>query len=125
MTKTTTNFSIKFSHRYWKMPLEIDAETPVKKAKLLGVFLTDKNELGKDFLQYDTFYLDKENNEAHYPLPTAKLLVLLLQSKSETLQEEELWTTVRTKFGVKGIDKELYYRSHIGDIAEIVIEDEQ
>jgi len=123
-------FTIKFSHTYPKIPTEVDGETPIRRAKLLAVFLVDKSELGNDFIEYDTQYLTTTPEEGqcwgHYPLSNGKLLVLLLDGIFDSLHKEdyehELFTTVRTKYGVKGVDKELYYREHIGEIADIVIE---
>lgn len=123
-------FVIRFSHVYEKMPMEVDAETPISRAKLLAVFLVDKAELGKDFIEYDTVFLTSSPEEGtywgHYPLPNGKLLVLLLEAIFDSMPEEhELFTTVRTKIGQGGKDKEAYYRSHIGNIADLEITPEQ
>jgi hypothetical protein len=73
----------------------------------LAVFLTDKKELGKDFIEYDTAYGFKGN----YPLPSGKLLVLLLYTYGH------LWTTIRRYIPYK----ETYYRGLIGQDVEIKI----
>ena len=97
---------IKFSYEYTKMPEFLSDN--FNEAELLAVFFGDRNDLHKDFVEYDTEYW--ENGEkGNYPLPQGKLLILLL--KTDTI----LWTTIRRWTP----QKEKYYRSNVGEIFKI------
>lgn len=96
--------TIKFSHRYDKMPRGFET------SKLLEVFITEKNDLHEGFILYDTSYSFDGKN---YPLPNGKLIVLLLQ----TLGSKELWTTVRRCYKSK-LD---YYRGLRGQYVKCVV----
>jgi hypothetical protein len=104
--------SIKFSHRYFKMP-----PAHMKTARLLQVLIADKKELSPEFVEYDTAYKEIECNPEeetkHYPLPDGKLIILLLQTGW-------VWTTIRRWTPAK----ESYYRSLQGQELKIeMIED--
>jgi len=110
-----TTKTIWFSHHYYKMG---DSET----AKLLAVFKTHYNELGKDFIEFDTAYNEVTHErgetivcEAHYPLPKTDLLVLLFQDSDGLFTTIRRWTP----------QKETYYREAIGEQFQIVIEEEK
>jgi len=72
--------TIKFSHTYTKLP-----PTP-SPSRLLEVFIVERSDLHRCFVDYDTHIL----NGGNYPLPKGKLLVLLLLAESG-----QLWTTIR------------------------------
>ena len=123
LPKTSTKgITIRFSHQYFKLGGD-------KQAKLLAVFNTHYDQLGKDFIEFDTKYFDgfevgddgtpQGEKIGYYPLPHTDLLVLLLQDSSG------LFTTVRSKRGRGGLDKEKYYREHIGEQVNILIEEKE
>ena len=65
---------IKFSHLYNKMPRDF------QHSKLLDVIPVNLEDLGLDFILYDTTYLDG-GEERQYPLPeSGKYLMLMLKS---------------------------------------------
>jgi hypothetical protein len=97
--------TIKFSHRYSKMAIQTEC------AKLLQVFVIEYSELSKQFIEYDTFYLD--NGIEFYPLPKSKLLVLLFQDGDN----DYVFTTIR-RWTLK---KEEYYKSLMGDILNVEV----
>jgi len=81
----------------------------VNSTKVLEVFIVNnKEELSNNFLEYDT----KTTNGLNYKLPSGKLIVVLLISKTV------LWTTIRswTK------EKEKYYRDMRGKFIPVRIE---
>lgn len=105
---------IRFSHEYLKMPTI--NEMPPKRALLLDCIQVEKDRLSKEFTEYDTAYLDLEQQDIqYYKLPAGRLILLLLKSG------DHLWTTIRRfteeKWG--------YYRSNIGQEFEIVIGNEE
>jgi len=116
--------AIKFSHRYSKIPEGIETKQTI----LLQVFKATKEELSKEFINYDTCFsvfmkqIMKQNlyhdyyeeSSSYYPLPSGKLLVLLL------LTEGKLWTTVREWT----VAKEKYYRFIQGSQVQIKIVEE-
>ena len=115
------NLNIKFSHTYWKMPLEVDAETPISDAMLLAVFNTTSEEIHEQIRLYDTMYVD-EKGASYYELPKGKLIILLLKSSPITSPEEqELWNTIRRWTP----EKEKYYRSNIGKLFDVIIEEKR
>ena len=95
---------IRFSHTYSKIPPRPDPST------LLEVFVVDRCDLHDGFVEYDTHIVAGGN----YPLPSGKVLVLLLQSESGAL-----WTTIRRFTD----DKCEYYRGLRGKTVEIVIDE--
>jgi len=101
---------IKFSHRYNKMPRDF------QRSKLLAVLSVKLEDLGADFILYDTAYVDELLRECYYPLPAkGDYMVLLLQAGSGCGQ---LWTTIRSQKGKKGIDKMAYYKGKVGEVVE-------
>lgn len=97
--------TIKFSHRYTKLPPRPDP------SYLLEVFVVDRSDLHSSFIDYDTHIVDGGN----FKIPIGKVLVLLLQSESGAI-----WTTIRRFTD----DKYEYYKSLRGrsvhiDIAEV------
>lgn len=96
---------IKFSHKYFKMPEPIQSGL-CNTAQLLAVLNTTKDQLKGEFINYDTLAVTGDK----YELPEGRLMVLLLLSS-------ELWTTVRRWTP----EKEKYYRSNIGNLFEIEI----
>ena len=92
--------TIKFSHKYTKMP------DGFERSRLIAVFVTDRDKLCKEFIEYDTAIV----GGGHYPLPRGKLLVLLLQ----VMESSQLWNTMRRWTP----EKEQYYRGSCGERAE-------
>lgn len=100
--------TIRFSHVYRKMPSNISGNN--RTTKLLEVLLTTKENLSQDFIQYDTVTI----HDDHYPLPSGRLIVLLL------ITDNQLWTTIR-RFTQ---DKYEYYRNLRGQMVNIEINGE-
>ena len=126
--------TIRFSHIYHKMPFSDWVPNPdIKlKATLLEVFECNKDELSPEFIEYDTSYYEEQRDHVdimeggkvryskhNYPLPTGKLLILLLQTVNES--GAHLWTTVRRSTP----EKKIYYRSMRGKQFECVVEAEK
>lgn len=101
-----TTITIKFSHRYFKMPANTD------NTLLLAVFKTNYSKLGQTFIKYDTEY-----SEGQYPLPQTELLILLLMSKQPD-EKLEIWTTMRRWTPTK----EYYYMHSIGSDVKIEVQ---
>lgn len=93
--------SIKFSHRYAKMPID---PSP---SMLLEVFVVD-DDLHPKFVNYDT----QISGGGKYNLSDGKKLVLLLQTPGG-----DLWTTIRRHTD----SKHEYYRSTRGTMFSIVV----
>lgn len=100
---------IKFSHKYWKMPIDVD-KRPVK---LLQVFVVGDSTLSEVFKDYDTKIRNGKNE--HYKLPRGRLLVLVLWT------DGWLWTTVR-RWTPR---KESYYEGLVGQELQVIIEEER
>lgn len=99
------SLSIKFSHRYDKMPPGFE------KSKLLGVFVHERSDLSDDFIEYDTVY-----DGRYYPLPKkGTYMILLLLSKRGFL-----WTTIR-RFTPQKFD---YYDRNVGKMFHCQIREE-
>lgn len=112
---------IRFSHRYVKMPDDMQFAT------LLEVFITDRKELSKSFIEYDTSFWARDYSSSdtfakkeNYPLPKGKVLILLLYNPNP-FGNPILFTTVRRATP----EKEAYYRSLRGQEVEIVIEEKE
>jgi hypothetical protein len=95
---------IKFSHEYWKHP-----EPLPFLAELLQVFIIDSKLLKPKFITYDTQY----NSTDCYPLPSGKLIVLLLRDT----KHGHLFTTIRRHME----QKYEYYFTHCGEVFEMVM----
>ena len=99
---------IKFSHLYNKM------KPGYEHSKLVEVLPVKLEDLSHDFRQYDTSYLDG-GEEKQYALPeNGDYMILLLLSGSGCL-----WTTIRRVTP----EKIAYYRKHIGECVECVVND--
>lgn len=94
--------TVKFSHKYDKMP-EL-----ILKTRLIQVLKTNKSELSPEFIEYDA-----RHQNGLYPIPDGDLLVLFLLS--DTPETRQLWTTVRSWTP----DKERYYRGLTGQYLRI------
>jgi len=100
---------IKFSHHYPKMPRDF------QHSKLLEVLPVKLEDLSLDFILYDTSYLDG-GDEKQYPLPAkGEYMILLLRAGSGCGQ---IWTTIRSQWGGRGINKLAYYKVLIGEVLE-------
>ena len=99
---------IKFAHHYSKMPRDYHH------SKLLEVLPVRLEDLGVDFLLYDTSYLDG-GEERHYPLPkSGTYMILMLLSPPG-----QLWTTIRSQWPPSKPD---YYRGLIGEVLDCEVE---
>lgn len=102
---------IKFSHRYYKMPPAYES------SELAQVLIINESEVSECFRDYDTSYPIAFTKEGNYPLPKGKLILLLLIANDG---KGWLWCTMRRWTP----EKEKYYRSKIGEIFEIEINEE-
>ena len=102
--------TIKFSHKYDKMPED------VSDTYLIEVLTANKKDLHSAFIDHDTAY--GLNN---YELPNGGLLILILKSyiRCAVGEVEEVWTTVRRQTP----EKEAYYRNLRGTKVQIQIEE--
>ena len=108
---------IKFSHGYFKLRVGGDR---IKSARLLQIFKCHYDDLGERFVKYDTIYWDKGSeyhNPYYFKLPKTKLLILLFKD----IMEDILFTTIRRYTP----EKHKYYKSKMGEIFEIVIEENE
>ncbi len=107
---------IKFSEEYSKMLNNSQGEAP-RKAILLETFIVETKELHPRFVEYDTSYFDKkENNWAYYKLPQDKVIVLLLRTDYAN-DEVMMWTTIR-RYTPQKFE---YYKKNRMEEFEIVI----
>jgi hypothetical protein len=107
------SLKIKFSHTYTKAPVGYE------RSQLMAVLNTKLEDLGLDFILYDTEYFvhDGTGKVDYYPLPKkGDYMVLLLRSKTGY---GELWTTIRRRTP----KKEAYYRSKIGSVFDCIVEE--
>lgn len=103
---------LKFTHKYYKMPPQIT----VGETFLLQVFVCDRSELSRDFVDYDVSYENEAGDCEEFELPEhGKLIVLLLQTDGRTL-----WSTIRRW----SKEKEAYYRSMTGSEVAVVFQKE-
>ena len=92
--------TIKFSHKYIKMPANME------KTKLVDIDLVDLEDLSEEFIQKDTAIV----GGGHYKLPKkGKYMVLWLDSQGELWQTIRRWTP----------EKEAYYLAHMGEEVQI------
>jgi len=106
---------IKFSEEYSKMLNNRQGEAP-RRAILLETFIAETEQLHPRFVEYDTSYFDKkENNRAYYKLPKGKVIVLLL--RTEFADEVMMWTTIR-RYTPQKFE---YYKKNRMEEFEIVI----
>lgn len=104
-----TEPTIKFSHRYCKMPPGFE------RSILLEVLPVKLENLSSMFLEYDTAYFDENCREANYPLPKKGDYLLLILCADGV----DLWTTIRRATP----EKERYYKSMIGKPFRCVVEE--
>jgi hypothetical protein len=110
--------TIKFSHRYHKMPLTYMLEHG--NHIILGVIRAKISELNKVFLDYDTKYYNRRSQECeHFPLTFDEALIIVIFSYMDYKNETEckLWQTIRRY--TRG--KEKYYKGLIGKQIDIEI----
>ena len=98
---------IKFSHRYNKMPSDMEMTF------LFETFRKFRSELSSFFLEYDTSYPG-----GRYPLKDGELIILLLLSRVNG--KDVIWTTVRSFNPAKWA----YYQQMRGHQVNIIIEGE-
>lgn len=111
---------VKFSHLYDKFPRDFQL------SKLLEVLPVKLEDLSLPFRQYDTAYVNWESAyNKYYDLPQkGDYMILLLQAGSG---HGQLWTTIRSQWSKntglskRYADKMAYYKSHIGEVVECVI----
>jgi hypothetical protein len=97
--------SIKFSHRYTKMPGRVQHGSIVRLIEVLNSRFED---LHPAFINYDTTTVEGET----YPLPKkGNCLVLLFIGDGVTWDSAELFTTVRRST----LGKERYYKGLRGE----------
>jgi len=100
--------SIKFSHRYKKMPHGVEfLETWIK-----GIAIVDFFNLSEAEIKWDTETVSGE----FYPLPKTKLIQIQLWS--ETIDGGKEWNTLRRHTE----EKYQYYRQLVGQQVEIKID---
>jgi len=97
---------IKFSHQYMKLAIQTECAT------LLQVFVTDAEELSKEFRDYDTAYF-AEGGAKYYELPKGKVLVLVFEDSDNNY----LFTTIRRWTP----EKEQYYKNLQGETLEVEV----
>ena len=95
--------TIKFSHRYNKMPLNLEP------TYILAVIQTYHSHLGQGFIEYDT----KVENGGYFPLPRGTLILIMLYT------DGQLWTTIRRHTP----DKFSYYIGLIGQEVKIEVKE--
>ena len=112
--------SIKFSHRYPKIPREAYS-SPIGVTKLFAVIPFEDHQVSKPFISYDTLfgeYTPAHPEGEYYPLQKGKKILLLLSSFT-TNNPIILWTTLRRWTP----EKEAYYISHLGEVVKIEVPD--
>lgn len=101
--------TIKFSHRYIKLPED-------REATLLAVFETDFKEIGDEMRHYDTMYLGDDDEIGYYKLPkSGKCLVLVF----EAIHVDAIFTTIRSAWPPHKIK---YYKDRIGEVFNVKVE---
>lgn len=108
------NPKIQFSHSYIKLE-GIYIKHPVT---LMEVFLKDAKELSSKFVDYDTKWYDGKTVQ-WYELPKSGELIILLFSDFK----QNLFTTVRSRFGKENQDKYAYYKGLCGREFDVIIKE--
>ena len=103
---------IKFSHEYFKMPLE--ARDRRDRSYIISECVTDINKLPKAFLDFDTLYFDNGITTA-YPLDFKTGIIITIYTNGK------IWTTIRRWTP----EKERYYMGMIGQEVGIEITEEK
>ena len=106
--------TIKFSHKYTKMPLNVGNGSIVR---LIEVIDTKFERLHKSFVDYDTKIY---NGEFYDLLKSGDCLILLFIGKGLAFDTGELFTTVRPATHVK----KKYYKSLCGKELTVKIMDD-
>lgn len=96
---------IKFSHPYNKLPMNLVG------ARLLLALEVDYKQLTKEFIEYDTAYINEEDKTEYYPLPKEKLILLFFEA-GWAFTTVRRWTPEKWK----------YYQGAQGEEFEIVRE---
>lgn len=109
--------TIKFSHRYVKMPVQVETAP----TRLLAMLDINADEISQAFRDYDTTYFEEVPNDGksmpdieakQYTLPRdGDMMVLLLETSGQ------LWTTIRRYTH----DKAVYYQREVGKEVKIEI----
>jgi hypothetical protein len=110
---------IKFSHKYVK-----NSDVGNRPTYLIGVSKCDISKLPRDFLFWDTMYVDNMKDGAgFYKLPKRGDFILLTLCTPDSYNDEahpfHIWTTLRRWLK----SKEDFYKKHIGEQVEIFIEE--
>ena len=108
---------IKFSHVYEKMPDEAGRN----KTYLMAVLQFWNEQVCEKFFEWDTRIVAGASAQSHYTLPQGRELFLLLGTENDEHNGFVLWATCRSF----DVDKEKYYRSHLGEEVKIVITEEK
>ena len=107
--------TIKFSHRYNKF---VDSAFGKKEipdcALLLDIFIKDVKDLSEHFIDYDTCFVNKNNEMENYKLPKKGKVIILL------LINGIVWTTIRRYTP----QKLKYYKKMRGEWFDIEISEE-
>lgn len=101
--------TIKFSHRYKKMPANVEKVSTFIK----DVAIIDYNQLTPEQIEEDTVTVDGN----HYPLPRTRLIWIKLWTIG--MQKHAVWTTLRRWTP----QKFEYYSGLVGHEVKIVIEE--
>jgi hypothetical protein len=107
---------IKFSHSYVK-----NCQVKDRPTYLIGVSKCEISKLPRDFLFWDTMFVDNTKDGADfYKLPKKGDFLLLTlctpDSYNDAAHPFHIWTTLRRFV----YEKELFYKKHIGERVEIV-----
>ena len=99
---------IKFSHVYEKFKGKIP-----KTARLLEVFIMYGERFSKEFLSYDTKYINNRGSFSFYPIgKSGEYIVLLFLDENNNL-----WTTLR----FETVEKYNYYRASRGEVFKVEV----
>ena len=99
---------IKFSHFYWKFPVDV-TKKPVKLISAIGIHSDD---LSEAMITYDATYT-KDNHVREYKIPEGDLILLIFQIRPNCI-----FTTIR-RFTPS---KWRYYKGLEGEMFDVVIE---
>ena len=98
---------IKFAGRYAKLHGQTEA-------RLLAVLpLKVDDDTPQELLDYDTVY-----DGGRYPLPHGDYVQLIFIGNLRIP-----FCTIRAKTNSRGVDKEAYYNSKVGEVFEIIVEE--
>ena len=112
--------SIKFSHKYDKMPRDVGTAPTI----LLAVIPFEDVSCSQAFFDYDTRYIGKDGKLSHYELPQGKKLLLMLSTMTKPYgavvngSVRHNWQTIRRYTE----DKYTYYKEHLGEEVKIEVD---